>query len=83
MIAGTASDRQQDDGMTVSLPSSMNVFGDPKAILKQSATFEHKLRDRMVPVVHNIENILRCFRDVDMKKTKTVSERAAGVQRCV
>jgi len=73
---GTATDWQQDDGTTASRPSSVNVFGDPKAILRQSATFEHKLRDRMVPVVHNIENILRCFQDVDMKKAKTVSERA-------
>lgn len=81
MIAGTATDWQQDDGTTASRPSSVNVFGDPKAILRQSATFEHKLRDRMVPVVHNIENILRCFQDVDMKKAKTVSERAVGVQR--
>jgi hypothetical protein len=56
-------------------------FGDPTAILNQSAKFEQRLKDRMALVVHNIENILHCFKDVDVKKTKSVSERAAGLQR--
>jgi hypothetical protein len=43
--------------------------------------FEQRLKDRMALVVHNIENILHCFKDVDVKKTKSVSERAAGLQR--
>ena len=67
---------------TMSSSSSVqNFFGGPTAILNQSAGFEQKLKDRMALVVHNIENILHCFKDVDMKKSNSVSERAAGLQR--
>jgi hypothetical protein len=67
---------------TTSSSSSVQFFfGDPTAILNQSAKFEQRLKDRMALVVHNIENILHCFKDVDVKKTKSVSERAAGLQR--
>ncbi len=67
---------------TTSSSSSVQFFFvDPTAILNQSAKFEQRLKDRMALVVHNIENILHCFKDVDVKKTKSVSERAAGLQR--
>ena len=56
--------------------SASNYFGDSTPILMQGSGFEQKLRDRMQLVVHNLENIWRCFQDVDIKKNRVVSLRA-------
>ena len=43
----------------------------------QGSKYEGQLRKRMALIFHKLDDIHRCFRDLDMRRCKAVSERAA------